>query len=172
MPRKLRIPTWQGYVEALQLVAANVDYNYNVTQYNQEYDPTRHTLNCATGGGGDQLISNGQSWTMADPAAWYYMHTGDSKYRDQMKTYIDSGLNGGATPYNTGGSLTNWTGNWAGRWSSWVYNNSKSNATPPSTIANLSTTANGQNINLHWTAPQTASRYIVAYSNTPFYQYL
>ena len=167
---------WQGYLDAFRLIAAASDYNYNITQYNQMYDPTGKAT-CGT----TSLASSGQSWTMCDPAAWYYVHTGNTAILTQLATYLTSGLNGGATSFQTGGNDQIWTGNWAGRWSSWACGqtspcaaHSKASNTPPGAISTLSASNSGTSITLTWTAPSAGSgvpapyRYIVAYGTLPF----
>jgi hypothetical protein len=110
--------------------------------------------------------SSGTGLTFVDPQAWYYWHTGKQYIWNHLNQYVNSGINGGGTPY---GNFSSWTGQYEGRYYNFVKNTSRLDTIPPAKITDLKAIINGSDVTLTWTAPPGTDlqRYHIVWATKP-----
>ena len=146
---------WQAYAEGFNYLSGLMEWNCHYGNFPYYFD-------ARSGGKG---ISSGTGLTLVDPQAWYYWHTGKTKYLDQLKLYLSLGINGGETPY---GQFEQWQGQFEGRYWLHVKNTPRKDETPPAAIKSLKAVMSSPTeMTLTWTAPGGAERYHVVWSEKP-----
>lgn len=145
---------WQAYAEGFAYLSGLVEWNYNFGNFPYYFNPR-------DGGKGQ---SGGESLSMVDPAAWYYWHTGKIKYRQQLEDYLDGGIDGGIPPY---GNFSTWEGQFEGRFYLWMQGAARPAVQPPPAIDDLVAVRLGNDVQLQWTAPASAARYLVVWADRP-----
>lgn len=145
---------WQAYAEGFNYLSGLMEWNCHYGNFPYYFD--------ARGGGTG--VSSGTGLTLVDPQAWYYWHTGKTKYLDQLNLYLSQGINGGETPY---GQFEQWQGQFEGRYWLHVKHTPRSDSTPPPAISDLKALmrTSPSEVTLKWTAPADAVRYHVVWSN-------
>lgn len=145
----------QAYAEGFNYLSGLMEWNHQVGNFPYYFD--------ARGGG--KGVSSGTGLTLVDPQAWYYWHTGKTKYLDQLNLFLSKGINGGETPY---GRFDQWTGQFEGRYWLYVKNTPRKDATPPAAIKDLKAVMSSPTeVTLQWTAPGGADRYHVVWGEKP-----
>lgn len=153
----------QGWAEAFQLLSGYIEWNRNWGNFGYSVDAS----NNETG----QSAITGQN--MADPQAWYYLHTGREKYRQQLLAYIETGINGGCPATGCAPAVRNWKrdgkGGFVGRTSTYVYRHAKTDGTPAARITDLTARHTGDgDIKVTFTAPTgNPRRYHFVYGKRP-----
>ncbi len=146
---------WQAYAEGFNYLSGLMEWNCHYGNFPYYFD--------ARGGGTG--VSSGTGLTLVDPQAWYYWHTGKSKYLDQLNLYLAKGINGGEPPY---GQFEQWQGQFEARYWLHVKHTLRRDTTPPAAIQNLKAVRTSPTeVTLRWTAPAGAKRYHVVWSDRP-----
>jgi len=144
----------QAWAEAFQFISGYMEWNYNFSSFASYFSPRIDKP--------EKSVS--AALTFVDPQAWYYLHTGISKYLDHLNGYLTTGYNGGAKAL---GNFKSWTGQFEGRYLLYIRNTSRTDSTPPAAIADLSIAKSGQNLQLKWSPPAEAVYYHIVYSDKP-----
>lgn len=144
----------QAYAEGFAYLAGLVEWNRNHGSFSYYFD--------ARAGG--QGVSSGTGLTLVDGQAWFYAHTGNRAYLDQLDAYLGGGINGGERPY---GDFASWSGQWEGRAWLHVTHVPREDATPPPAVTDLRAVRTGGSVSLSWTAPAGAERTQVVWSSRP-----
>lgn len=146
---------WQSYAEGFNYLSGLVEWNYHYGNFPYFFNVRSHPG--ATG------VSSGTGLALVDPVAWYYWHTGLTKYWDHLQTYLTQGINGGERPY---GRFDAWGGQYEGRYYQFVQHQTR-RGTPPPAVNDLTATRDGSTITVCWTAPAGAARYHLVWSDKP-----
>jgi hypothetical protein len=145
---------WRAYAEGFNYLSGLMEWNLNFGNF-------PYYFNARAGG---TSLSGGSGFTLADPEAWYFWHTGKQAYWDHVDTYVNGGLPGGTGPY---GNFTDWQGQYEGRFYLMAKNTARPDAIPPTAIANLSASVFSGTVTLSWMAPADAARYHIVWSDKP-----
>jgi len=146
---------WQAYAEGFNYLSGLMEWNCHYGNFPYYFD--------ARGGGTG--VSSGTGLTLVDPQAWYYWHTGKTKYLDQLNLYLAKGINGGEPPY---GRFEHWQGQFEARYWLHVKHTLRRDTAPPAAIQNLKAVRTSPTeVTLRWTAPAGAKRYHVVWSDRP-----
>ncbi|MDN5865456.1 MAG: hypothetical protein L0I62_09650, partial [Gammaproteobacteria bacterium] len=153
----------EGWAQAFQCLSG-------IIVWNLVYGNFGYAVDAAAGEHGQSAIT-GQN--MANPQAWYYLHTGRDTFRQQILAYIDTGINGGCAAKDCARGVGDWgkdgKGGFVGRTSTYVYHHEKADLTPPAKIADLSAERIGDgNVKVSFTVPTgNARRYHFVYARKP-----
>jgi hypothetical protein len=145
----------QAYAEGFNYLSGLVEWNYHHGNFPYFFNVRAHP--------GAAGVSSGTGLTLVDPVAWYYWHTGLTKYWDHLETYLSRGLNGGERPY---GTFDRWRGQYEGRYYQFVKRQTRRGAAPPR-VNDLVATREGSTVTACWTAPARAARYHLVWSDRP-----
>jgi hypothetical protein len=145
----------QKWAQAFNYLSGLMEWNYHWGNYAFIWDVRAKKAPAS---------SSGTSMVLGDPVAWYYWHTGNEKYLDHLKRYINTGINGGSKPY---GNLVKWSGSYEGRWTTHVLNAKKDDSTRPTPVLDLTASRSTGGVMLHWTTPQTSARFHIVWSDRP-----
>jgi hypothetical protein len=155
----------QAYAEAFNYLAGLMEWNYHYGNFPYYFDARSrgvHDRGVHDGGVG---VSNGTALTLVDPQAWYYWHTGQQRFLDQLDAYVTTGIGPNSErPY---GEFDEWRGQFEGRYYLYVKNTPRPDSTPPPAIGDLTAVAGNGITTLTWTAPAGAARYHVLWSDRP-----
>ena len=151
----------QAWAEGFQLLSAYMSWNLVWGNFNYYSWAPEHG-NSYSG-----------SFTLLDPQAWYYWHTGLRTFLDQANLYINQGItveNGvgwGEKPMVESGITYPWNGEYCGRWIQFVRENTRTDAVPPAAVSNLSLARTGSQCTLRWTVPADARQYHIVWGDKP-----
>lgn len=151
---EVRGGNWQAYAEAFQFLSGLMEWNYIYGNFDYQVTASKGE------------IGSSSLWGqyLADPQAWYFLHTGKKKYINQLRKYIYNGINGGAKIFS---AALRWEGDFLGRYVQFIRKYRKADLTPPKAISDLKATSHGDSITLSWTAPEEAARYHIVWSDQP-----
>lgn len=151
---EVRGKDWQAYSEAFNFLSGLMEWNYIYGQFGYQVNANKGQIGS----------SSGTSQNLADPQAWYFLHTGKTKYLEHLNQYIDKGINGGEKPRKV---IKKWKDQFQGRYVQFVRENKKEDLTPPKAIVDFEAMIVGSDMRLTWTAPKDAVRYHIVWSNKP-----
>ena len=153
----------QAWAEGFQLISAHMSWNLNYGNFG---------YGCTAP---QRCNSYGGSFTLLDPQAWYFRHTGRQVFLDQLNLYINKGITvpnavKGAGHPDAGETPMigyPWDGDYSGRWIQFVEENHKTDALPPPAVSDLVLTRAGGQCTLKWTVPADAKRYHIVWGDKP-----
>ena len=143
----------QNFAEAFQLLSGIMNWNYQYCNFCYGYH-----------GFPEIAKSDGTGITFTDPQAWYGWTTGQQKYLDHLRMFIDKGINGGNKPF---GNPKKWEGGFNGRAVQFAFNYDKEDKVPPPKINNLSSQLEGEETILNWTGSVDSTRYHIVWADKP-----
>ncbi|QBQ54512.1 hypothetical protein [Nitrosococcus wardiae] len=145
---------WQAYAEAFNFLSGLMEWNYIYGNFAYQVNSDK----------GQRGSSSYGAQNLADPQAWYFLHTGKQKYLDHLKKYVKEGINGGDKVYS---NALEWNGQFQGRHVQFVREYKKADLIPPKAISDLKAIPEGRRITLTWTPPLEADRYHIVWSDKP-----
>jgi hypothetical protein len=151
---EVRGKDWQAYSEAFSFLSGLMEWNHRYGQFGYKVNANKGQIGS----------SSTTAQNLADPQAWYFLHTGKQKYLDHLNEYIHQGINGGQKAYP---ALKKWRGRFQGRYVQFVLENQKADLTPPDPISDFKAVIKRSNVELKWTAPYGAARYHIVWSDKP-----
>lgn len=144
----------QAYAEAFQFLSGLMEWNYIYGNFDYQVTASKGEIGSSTYG----------AQNLADPQAWYFLHTGKKKYIKELRKYINEGINGGD---KISSNALEWTGQFQGRYVQFIRKHRKADLTPPKAISDLKATPHENSITLSWTAPEEADRFHIVWSDKP-----